>query len=266
MKTEKNILERIVKRRREKVSIARGETPISELISRIEESDSPRGFRRAIASKEKINLICELKKASPSKGVIREDFDPASITRQFEEGGAKAISVLTEPYFFQGRQKYLTMIREKTRLPILRKDFVIDPYQIYESRALGADAVLLIVAILNQKLLSSLNETAKGLMLDCLIEVHDERELKMALSHGADMIGINNRDLRTFTTDIRTTVDLIKKLPDDVVVVSASGIETKEDIRRLREAGVHAFLVGEALMRADDIVSKVKELTSTLDT
>ncbi len=210
-----------------------------------------------------IRIIAEVKKASPSKGVIKEAFDPLAIAREYEAGGAAAVSVLTDEKYFQGSLEHLELIKKDLILPILRKDFIIDPYQVYESRDAGADAVLLIAAALPalgaNGLQGLLNLTA-SLGMSALVEVHDEEELEMALGSGARIIGINNRDLKTLHVDISTTIRLAPLVPDDRIVVSESGIKSHAEIVRLQEAGVAAFLIGEALMREDDVGKKLKEL------
>jgi indole-3-glycerol phosphate synthase len=219
-----------------------------------------RGFREALAGGEEIRLIAEVKKASPSKGVIREDFDPVKIARTYEESGASCLSVLTEKKFFQGRLGYLDDIGKDVRLPLLRKDFIIDEYQIYETRTAGADALLLIVACLGHHQLEDYLGLAGRLGLDVLIEAHTYKELDRVLLTGARLVGINNRDLATFKVDLQTTLELLKDIPDDCIVVSESGINTREDVLMLHKAGVDAILVGESLMREKDIGKKVKEL------
>ena len=207
-----------------------------------------------------ISFICEVKKASPSKGVMAVDFPYLDITREYEDAGADAISVLTEPDYFQGSDHYLAEIREITTIPLLRKDFIIDPFQIEQSARLGADAILLICAILMQAQLIEYIKEADRLGLSCLVEVHDEDELKMALGAGARIIGVNNRDLRTFTVDMNNSMRLRKLVPRDIIFVSESGIQTAEDVDILHQHGVDAVLIGEALMRSPDKKATLKEL------
>jgi len=207
-------------------------------------------------------LIAEIKKASPSKGVLRADFDPAAIARSYERHGATCLSVLTDADFFRGADAHLRAVRGACALPLLRKDFTIDPYQVYEARALGADCILLIVAALSDVRLSELAALARALQLDALIEVHDAAELDRALALDAPLIGINNRNLRTFETNLDVTVSLLSKIPKDRLVVTESGIVTPSDVARMRGHGVQAFLVGEAFMRAPDPGSKLSELFS----
>jgi indole-3-glycerol phosphate synthase len=206
------------------------------------------------------HIIAEVKKASPSKGVIRADFDPVAIARRYEEAGASAISVLTEEKFFQGSLAYLTACRDAITIPVLRKDFIIDEYQITEARAAGADAVLLIAALLDTDTLRAFREQAESIGMSALVEVHDENELESALSSDAMIIGINNRNLQTFQVSLETTYRLVKGIPSDKTIVSESGIATNDDLQRLADAGVHAALVGESLMRAGDPGQKLMEL------
>lgn len=206
-----------------------------------------------------VRIIAELKKASPSKGVIREDFDPVRIAGIYERNGAAAISVLTEVAYFRGSIEHLKEVRRSVSLPVLRKDFILDPYQVYESRAAGADCILLIVGILAGPVLKEMIGLSRALGMAALVEVHTEDELSKALDSGARVIGINNRDLKTFTTDIDTTIELAGKVPPGLVKVSESGIKTAEDILRLSAVGVDAFLIGEALLIETDIAGKLKE-------
>jgi indole-3-glycerol phosphate synthase len=222
-----------------------------------------RGFHAALQTAAPPAIIAEVKKASPSKGVIRADFDPVRIAKSYATNGAVAISVLTEQRYFQGDREHLEAIREAVGVPLLRKDFLFDPYQFYEARAFGADAVLLIVAVLDDALLRDLLQLAGALQLSALVEVHDRPELDRALESGARLLGINNRDLRAFHTDLAITEELARWVPTDVLVVSESGIETAADIERLERAGVGAFLIGETLMRAADPGAKLAELLAS---
>ncbi|MBM7582008.1 indole-3-glycerol phosphate synthase [Caldicoprobacter guelmensis] len=208
-------------------------------------------------SRDEVKIIAEIKKASPSKGVIRKDVVPADVARLYQEGGADAISVLTEDKYFMGCDAFLQEVKQAVSCPVLRKDFIIDPYQIYQSKALGADAVLLIVAVLGKKLKEFYN-LAKSLELECLVEVHDEKELEIALDCGVEIIGINNRDLKSFTVSLDTTQKLISMIPEHIVKVSESGIKSLEDIRCLKSIGVDAFLIGETLMTANDVVGTLR--------
>ncbi|MBM3239578.1 indole-3-glycerol phosphate synthase TrpC [Candidatus Poribacteria bacterium] len=254
------ILDTIVAHKQEEIKIQKSQLPLSELRQTLRDISPTRDFKAAISRPGKINLIAEVKKASPSKGIIREDFDPIAIAQIYQSSGASAISVLTDERFFQGSLAYLTAIRETTSIPLLRKDFIIDEYQIYQARAAGADAILLIAAILEIETMQTFLNIAHSLHLDCLVEVHTESELRKVLDTDAQIIGINNRDLRTFQTNIDTTIQLRKLIPQDKVVVSESGIHSRQDVKMLQECGVNAILVGEALMRSADINAKVKEL------
>ncbi|WP_448872556.1 indole-3-glycerol phosphate synthase TrpC [Desulfobulbus propionicus] len=212
--------------------------------------EPPRGFIQALVNAPGVAIIAEAKKASPSKGVIQPDFDPVRIARSYKQGGAHCLSVLTDVDFFQGALDYIPLVRETVDLPVLRKDFIIDPLQIEEARAVGADAVLLIAAILEADRLREFRLLAESLGMDALVEVHDEQELDSALRAESRLIGINNRNLNDFTVNLETTFRLKKKIPAGIPVVSESGISTVEDMRRLKEAGITAALIGESLMRA----------------
>ena len=216
-------------------------------------------FENAL-KKQDINFICEVKKASPSKGVIAEDFPYVEIAKEYEEAGAAAISVLTEPYYFQGSNTYLTEITQNVHIPVLRKDFTVDEYMIYEAKVIGASCILLICAILDQKTLNQYLELAHSLGLSVIVEAHDEEEVKMALASGAKIIGVNNRDLKTFTVDINNSARYRKMVPDDVVFISESGIKTAQDIQKLRENGTNAVLIGETFMRSSDKKKVLEEL------
>jgi indole-3-glycerol phosphate synthase len=237
--------------------------PVEDLKKRIGEASTPRGFLKAIRSRVATGqpaVIAEIKKASPSKGLLRADFRPADIARSYERHGATCLSVLTDEEFFQGSDAHLQQAREACALPVLRKDFTIDAYQVYEARVLGADAVLLIVAALAEARLRELNALARELGMDVLIEVHDAPELERALALQPALIGINNRDLRTFRTTLETTLSLFGKIPAESVAVTESGIHAPEDVVLMRARGVNAFLVGEAFMKADDPGEKLSEL------
>jgi indole-3-glycerol phosphate synthase len=250
-----DILRRILERKAEEVAERAATTPPDALEARLASAPAPRPFRQALARKiaaGQAAVIAEVKKASPSKGVLCEDFDPERIARSYARHGAACLSVLTDRDFFQGDDVYLQEARAASGLPVLRKDFVIDPYQVTEARVLGADCVLLIVAALDERRLAALHRQARELGMDALVEVHDAAELDRALALGADLIGINNRDLRSFETRLETTLDLLPRIPEGPLVVTESGIHTRGDVRRMRGAGVHAFLVGEAFMRAPD--------------
>lgn len=255
------ILERIVEAKREEMSLCRSRLPLRELRGRIAGIPPVRDFLGAVQREGAVvNLIAEIKRASPSRGLIRPDFNPRKIARIYEEAGAQAISVLTDEGFFRGHPEHLRHVRQVTRLPLLRKDFIIDDYQIYQSRLLGADAVLLIAALLEQSRLVDYLGLAGELGLAALVEVHTPDELYRVLETGAPLVGINNRDLHTFKTDLEVTFKLLPLVPEGTVVVSESGIHTQMDVARLARAGVDAVLVGEALMRARDIGAAVAEL------
>ncbi len=261
-----DILKKIIKRKHEEVKERRALVSLADMKRRVERAKlalSPRSFVYALQRKIQAGqaaVIAEIKKASPSKGVMRENFIPADIATSYEKGGAACLSVLTDVDFFQGSDAYLKQAREVCGLPVLRKEFIIDPYQVYEARGMGADCILLIVACLTDEQLKELTELAIELEMDVLVEVHDEEELKRALPLDLPMIGINNRNLRTFETSLQTTIDLLKQIPDDVIVITESGIHNKEDVALMQQHNVNAFLVGEAFMRADEPGEKLAEL------
>jgi indole-3-glycerol phosphate synthase len=249
------ILETILARKAAEVAERGARVPLPELAARVADAPATRGFAHAIAAQlgaGRPAVIAEIKKASPSKGVIRADFDPASIARSYAAGGATCLSVLTDVDFFQGSDAYLQQARAACALPVLRKDFTIDAYQVYEARALGADCILLIVAALDDVQLQDLTTLALGLDLDVLVEVHDIDELERAVQVPAPLLGINNRNLRTFEVSLDTTLALKDAVPRDRILVTESGIVTPEDVGRMRSADVGAFLVGETFMRAAD--------------
>jgi len=261
--TTPTVLKKIIDRKVAEVSARKAQISISDLRAQAAEADPVRGFVASLCSKVgqgQPAVIAEVKKASPSKGVIREQFDPAAIAESYEAGGAACLSVLTDVDFFQGADSYLGEAREACSLPVIRKDFTIDPYQIWEARALNADAVLLIVACLELPHLKELYSVAKEAGLDALIEVHDQQELEEALQLEPSLIGINNRDLHTFDTSLDTTLDLLDHIPEGIQVVTESGIHGPADVARMRAAGVHTFLVGEAFMRAEDPGSELQRL------
>ena len=220
-------------------------------------------FDNSLKSKE-FSFICEIKKASPSKGVIVEEFHYTDTAKEYEEAGASAISVLTEPNFFKGSDKYLQEISKIVNIPVLRKDFIIDEYQIYQAKNIGADAILLICAILNEKTLNKFLLTAKNLNLNCLVETHNEKKIKKALNSGAEIIGINNRDLKTFTVDINTSLKLRKFIPDNKILISESGIKTAEDIKILKQAGFNGALIGESMMLSKNKKQFLTSLSSVI--
>lgn len=263
------ILEQIVERKRQEVADAKAAVPLERLKESIALLGRPRNFFGAVTRKtgKPVNLIAEVKKASPSAGVIRADFDPVGIAKVYAESGADALSVLTDEHFFQGKLEYLQQVRAAVSLPVLRKDFIIDPYQVYQSRAAGADAILLIAECLRMDELIDLQILATELNMTCLIEVHDMdnlirvRDRVIGFPHKRySLLGINNRDLRTFKTDLGTTLRMAEIVEDRDVLVSESGIHTYADIKKLAGAGVRAVLVGESLMRSEDIGGKVREL------
>ncbi|KEO83752.1 indole-3-glycerol phosphate synthase TrpC [Tumebacillus flagellatus] len=252
------ILDRIVEVKRQEVAELAKAFNREEALAEIAKLPPTRGFADALrAASAYIGLIAEVKKASPSKGVIRPDFDPVVIAKTYEAAGASCLSVLTDEQFFQGHADYLRKIRASVNLPLLRKDFIIDEKQIYEARLIGADCVLLIAAILTTEQLREFRELASTLGLDALVEVHDEAELEQALASGATLLGVNNRDLRDFTVDLGTTARIAKLVPDGTLLVSESGIVTHDDVRAVKEAGAAAILVGETLMRDPEIAPSV---------
>ncbi|OOZ37901.1 indole-3-glycerol phosphate synthase TrpC [Solemya velesiana gill symbiont] len=258
-----DILKKIVRRKLEEIAERTQQLPMGQLMERIDDVQASRGFADAIAEKidaGQAGVIAEIKKASPSKGVIREDFRPAEIAVSYEKGGAACLSVLTNIDFFQGCDEYLKHARSACTLPVIRKDFIIDPYQVYEARLMGADCILLIVACLEDKQMQELNSLAHKLGMDVLVEVHDLAELERALPLNNRLIGINNRNLRTFDVSLNTTLDLLERIPEQPIVVTESGIHTPADVALMRENNVNAFLVGEAFMRADEPGEKLAEL------
>jgi len=222
--------------------------------------DPPRGFMRALTESSEIAVIAEVKKASPSKGVICPDFDPETIAASYEEGGAEAISVLTDERFFQGSLDYIPLVRQTVKVPVIRKDFIIHELQIRQAGNYGADAILLIAAILGREQIKDYLQMSRELHMDVLVEVHDEKEMEKSLSAGSRLIGINNRDLRDFTVDLETTVRLRKEIPASIPVVSESGIKDYEDVKMLQDNGVTAALIGEALMRSGDRAAALRKL------
>ena len=248
-----NILDRIVANKLVEIASARESLPESRLEHLVAALPTTRDFAAALARPGEVAIIAEVKKASPSAGVIRADFDPVAIARTYEQHGAAAISVLTDFAFFQGRLDYLSAVRSAVACPVLRKDFILDRYQLLEARAAGADAVLLIAECLPDDRLATLHGQALELGLQTLIELHDAEQLPRVLATGCTVIGINNRDLRTFITRIEQTLELLAQIPSNRIVVSESGIASHADLRRLGSAGVKAVLVGESLMRASDI-------------
>ncbi|HIP53651.1 MAG TPA: indole-3-glycerol phosphate synthase TrpC [Chromatiales bacterium] len=263
MRETPDILKKIVRRKREEVAERLRRRPLADVAAAAERASAPRGFADALERRiaaGQAGVIAEIKKASPSKGVLREDFRPAEIARSYERGGAACLSVLTDVDFFQGSDACLREARAACGLPVIRKDFIIDPYQVQEARALDADCILLIVACLDDDRLRGLNDLAHELGMDVLIEVHDGEELERALRVENRLIGINNRNLRTFEVSLETTLRLLDRIPADRRVVTESGIHAREDVALMRENGVEAFLVGEAFMRAEDPGARLAEL------
>lgn len=256
------ILQKILRNKREELKHSKNTVPLNDLKARSRDVEAPRPFKEAIKREQSqpVNLIAEIKKASPSEGIIRKDFNVSEIISIYDRKDVNAVSVLTDQRFFEGRLDYLNTIRQKTVKPLLRKDFIIDEYQVYESRAGGADAILLIVTALDKYQLTDLLGLSKELSLECLVEVHDLKELDTALSCEADIIGINNRNLNTLMTSLSTTFELVKDIPDGKIIVSESGINTRNDVKALESIRVDAILVGTTLMKAEDIGAKIDEL------
>lgn len=258
-----DILKKILSRKTEEIAECSARISLQTLRERVESMEAPRGFLRALHQRAvdgDAAVIAEIKKASPSKGVLREHFKPAEIAASYETCGATCLSVLTDVDFFQGADEYLQQARAACQLPVLRKDFVVDPYQLWEARALGADAILLIVAALEDSALRDLLQLAGELGLDALVEVHDTEEMERALATPAPLIGVNNRNLRSFETNLDTTLALKRDFPEDRLLVTESGIHSRDQVKRMHTADVHAFLVGEAFMKANDPGEKLREL------
>ncbi len=254
------ILGKIIQKKREEVDARRLKITLNELKVKAASAESHGVFKRNISRKGHINLIAEIKKSSPSRGIIRGDFDPVQIAWSYQAAGASAISVLTDERFFDGKLEYVGMVKDRVSIPVLRKDFIIDEYQVYESAVSGADAILLIARILTQEELTDYLAIAREVGLECLVEVNNEEEVEKALKSHAVIIGINNRDLSTFRVDFSKTERLIRLIPENKVIVSESGIESYEQVMFLRSLGVNAVLIGETFMRATNISQKVREL------
>lgn len=254
------ILDEITAYKRKKVEEEKQQLPMSLLLKQLKNIEAPKNFKKALKRETGLSIIAEVKKASPSKGIIREDFHPLEIVDLYEKNKVEAISVLTEDKFFQGSPQYLKEIRRNTSLPLLRKDFIIDSYQIYQSKFLGADAILLIAAILTGKQLIDFQKIAMKMGLYCLVEVHTQEEVKKVLETEADIIGINNRNLKTFETTLDTTKELMAMIPKEKIIISESGIHGRRDMEFLEELEVDGVLIGEGLMRASCIGEKLREL------
>lgn len=254
------ILDKIYRHKLYEIAENKKRIPLEVLKKGIQKGHDVKSFSRALKCDTNISIIAEIKKASPSLGVIKEDFNPIEIARLYKAGGAAAISVLTDEKFFQGNLKYVMDVKKSVNLPVLRKDFVVDAYQIYEARFAGADAILLIAALLSKDEIQCFLDLALEMEMDCLVEVHAEAELQKVLQTSATIIGINNRDLATFKIDLKTTDRLISMIPDEKIVVSESGIKSRAEIVKLFKMGISAILVGETLMKSNDIPIKLHEL------
>ena len=257
------ILDEIVAKKRQEIAERRGRVPLTELQKRVSAAPPVRDFRGALMRGPGMGIIAEVKKASPSAGMLRADFHPVAIAREYAAAGADCLSVLTDAPFFQGDLGYLTAIRAAVALPLLRKDFLLDPYQVCEARVAGADAVLLIAEILDDAMLGLLLRETEAVGMQALVELYDRENVERVLASGATLIGINNRDLRTFATRLEHTLELAPRFPNGITLVSESGIKTRADIERLRAAGVKAVLIGETFMRSADAGAKLRELRAT---
>lgn len=257
---KKDALKEIVAKKKERLLLAQQQVPEEELKAKALSLTATRPFIEAITKPRQISLIAEIKKASPSRGIIREDFNPQEIAKSYQDAGVQAISVLTEEDFFMGSPSYINEVKAITSVPVLRKDFIIEPYQVYESRYLGADAILLIADLLTKDQITEFMRIASGLGMDCLVEVHDEKELKKVLGLKVPLIGINNRDLHTLEVDFKTTEKLYTLIPRGNPVVVESGVKSYQDVLFLKILGVSAILVGEAFMSAENITKKVEEI------
>ena len=260
-----NILDEICQNKLEELKLKKAETPLNEILQKVNKITENSGFVKSLEGKIKQGIpaiIAEVKKKSPSKGIIREDFDPNQIAREYCDNGAACISVLTDEKYFAGSDKYLKQIKKQNNIPLLRKDFILDEYQIYESKLLGADCVLLILSALELEQAKQLEETAIGLGMDVLIEVHDRDELQKALTMKSKLIGINNRNLKNMKVDINNSANMVKEIPDNYIKICESGIATANDIENMLKAGFNSFLIGETFMRQDNIGAIVKEFAS----
>ncbi len=257
------ILDEIILHKKKELEELKQRFPEKRLIQGIEENQDkfePRSFAKAIGSNRGTHIIAEIKKASPSHGIIRDDFNPLMIAELYELGGAKALSVLTETKYFHGRPSYLKTIRKVTKLPILRKDFIIEPYQVFESKILSSDAILLIAMLLSEQELFKLIQLAKKLGMDALVEIHTEEDLHKSTAAGAEIIGINNRNLMTLEVNVKTAEYLLPKIPKGKIIVAESGFEKRDEIEYYKSLGVHAFLIGTSLMKSKDMLGKLKIL------
>jgi len=256
------ILERIIRYKRLEVENSKKSLPIDHLVKKIKNLEHTKGFYDALKYNGGVKVIAEIKNASPSKGVLREDFDHVGISRSYEKHGASALSVLTETRFFKGSLEHLHDVRIAVDVPLLRKDFIIDPYQVYESRLYGADAILLIVSVLNTEILKRLLELTHSLRMEAIVEVHDEAELEKAIHAGSRIIGINNRNLKSFNVSLEVSMRLVKLIPKGGIVISESGINTIDDIEKLTSVGINVFLIGEKFMKAADPGRELKRILS----
>jgi len=257
-----DILKKIVSRKHEEIDEGLKRVPLDRMIELASNADQTRGFYKALhsqVSQKQSGIIAEIKKASPSKGILRENFDPVEIAKSYESGGASCLSILTDRDFFQGDSLFLIKARAAVSIPVIRKDFIVDPYQVYESRAMGADCILLIVSCLKDSELKSLSQLASSLGMDTLVEVHDSDELHRALKLELPMLGINNRNLRNFEVSLQTTIDLLSDIDDDKLVITESGITSKTDVELMHNHNVFGFLIGEAFMRDSNPGQKLKE-------
>jgi len=254
------MLDRILETKRAEVAARKATTSLSDIDAGIARMSAPRGFRAALDAKTGYALVAEVKKASPSKGLIRADFDPPAHARAYEAGGAACLSVLTDEKWFQGADAYLSAARDAVSIPVLRKDFMVDPWQATEARAIGADAILIIVAALDDIQMAEIEASALECGMDVLVEIHDAHELDRALKLKSRLIGVNNRDLRDFTVDFQRTYDLVDKAPRDCTFVAESGLTTRADLDAMAERGIRCFLIGEALMRQDDVEAATRAL------
>lgn len=265
MENTPDILKKIIARKKIEIEECRNNTSLDDMIAKSKYGLPTRGFYEALNNKSKRKesaVIAEIKKASPSRGVLRKDFNPIDIAKSYESGGATCLSILTDKDFFKGDNQYLIDAREAVNIPVLRKDFIIDPYQIYEARAINADCILLIASCLNDIQLKNLSDLAIELSMDVLVEVHDLDELKRALKLNLPMVGINNRNLRTFEVSLQTTIDLLKEINDNSLVITESGILTKQDVELMRVNEIYGYLVGEAFMRQDNPGKALQEIFS----